>query len=145
MCLENFKWNDSCMRNQCSGAIMLLIVLYLFHAVRWILHNETLSSFIFYLTRGHFSWGTSSNPLPIKVSVLWKQRESEAGAWRGCLLSVWFIQSPLDSKSMSMGLEGLARYPAYLTLGSLEDKGSFGIATPERSSCLISPYALFGL
>lgn len=32
---------------------------------------------------------------------------------------------------MSIGLECLAGYPACLSLGPLEGKGSFGIATPE--------------
>lgn len=37
---------------------------------------------------------------------------------------LWFLQNSLDSKRVSMGLECLAGYPACLSLGPLEGKGS---------------------
>lgn len=98
------------------------------------------------LTRGHFFGGASSNPyrLPIETSSL--ETEGKRGRdLEKISIVLWFIQNSLDSKNMSIGLECLAGYPACLSLVPLEGKVSFGIATPERSSCLISAYVLFGL
>lgn len=74
---------------------------------------------------GHFYGGTSSNPyrLPIETSSL--ETEGQRGRdMEKVSIVLWFLQNSLDSKRVSMGLECLAGYPACLSLGPLEGKGS---------------------